>query len=252
MPKEEPARRTMMQRIFTMILLLGATVFLSRCRESVAQEMKRGDVLLIDANPTDEDAGGILPLSDVKASSFLKDKSDPDPIKNPYKGMYVPFKSVDGKTDTAWVEGVPGPGIGQWIQFDFQYPLNRPLNRTNPYPHNSPAYYKQMEIVYRIGIINGCAKNKEIYYANNRVKRLQLSFSEGEKRTVDLKDGVLGFQIFKTGRIPSKWVKMTIEDVYKGSKYDDTCISEVFFEEDNYGFFRPGGWYEDAKCKRCD
>src|SRR5215471_7023095 len=32
---------------------------------------------------------------------------------------YYPSNAIDGKKSTAWIEGVDGAGIGEWIRFDF-------------------------------------------------------------------------------------------------------------------------------------
>lgn len=152
----------------------------------------------------DPDEGGILGVSDTEASSYLPDQG---------KTRYRSFNARDLKRDTAWCEGVNGPGIGEWIQFNFD-------------EWNS---YSRLINTYRILIINGLAANKDIYFANNRVKKLEVEFSEGEKRIIELKDGILDFQNF-TFHIKAKWVKLKILDVYKGSQFDDTCISEVAFE----------------------
>ncbi len=235
--------------LFAGILSLTVTL----CIKSEETEKRdHGGVLLMDANPTDEEAGAGLPITTQKASSYLKDKNDPPVDINRLRGKYVPFQARDGKEETAWVEGVDGPGIGEWIQFFFRNPKYDSLINTNPYPKNSPAYYMQMHIIYRVLILNGCVINDSLFHANNRARLMELSFSEGEKRIIELKDNSRTYQIFKVGRIPSKWVRLKILDVYKGTKYDDTCISEVDFEEDNYGFFRAGGSYEKAKCIRCD
>ncbi len=152
----------------------------------------------------DPDEGGILGISDTEASSYLPDQG---------KTRYRSFNARDLRCDTAWCEGVKGPGIGEWIQFNFA-------------EWNS---YSKLINTYRILIINGLAANKDIYFANNRVKKLEVEFSEGEKRIIELKDGILDFQNF-TFHIKAKWVKLKILEVYKGSKFDDTCISEVAFE----------------------
>ncbi len=154
----------------------------------------------------DPEEGKTLEIQEWAASSFLTESGKP-------ADEYGPFKAIDYKYNTAWCEGGKGPGIGEWIKFDF-----------------SEWYsYSRLSNVYRILIINGLAANKDLYFANNRVKKLEVEFSEGEKRIIELKDGVLDYQKF-IFHIKAKWIKLKILDVYKGSKFDDTCISEVDFE----------------------
>jgi len=82
--------------------------------------------------------------------------------------------------------------------------------------------------VYRIEIINGLAANKKLYFANNRIKKMQVEFSGGEKRIINLKDGCLDYQVF-TFNIKAYWVQLKILEIYRGNKYNDTCISEIDF-----------------------
>ncbi len=152
----------------------------------------------------DPEGGKTILIQDISASSNLCGDG---------KNEYIPKKARDLKYDTAWCEGVKGSGLGEWIKFDFA---------------ESDLFGSTINI-YRILIINGLAASKELYFANNRVKKLEVEFSEGEKRIIELKDGILDYQSF-VFHIKAKWVKLTILEVYKGKKYDDTCISEIDFE----------------------
>ncbi|HOL22980.1 MAG TPA: hypothetical protein PLQ41_09045 [bacterium] len=182
-------------------------------------------------------AGGSMPVDSTEASSYLPE----------YKNIkYESFYARDGKFEKAWCEGVKGDGKGEWIQFNF----------------TEWESYGRITNVYRILIVNGLAASKELYYANNRVKKLQLEFSEGQKRIIELKDGVMNYQIFVV-HTKAKWVRMRILEVYKGKKYDDTCISEVDFEtvthpcdmtEDQRKAYMEGGDFYDVDPKKwgCD
>jgi len=142
----------------------------------------------------------------IESSKFLKDKTNND---------YRSDKSYDGKNDTAWCVG--NNGVGEWIKFYF-----RP----------GPAYIREVlkgkRNVHKINIMNGFAANKKLYYENNRIKKMKVEFDEGERRIIEFKDGVFDYQSFKFN-IRSKWVKLTILEIYKGTKYNDTCISELDF-----------------------
>jgi VWFA-related protein len=121
---------------------------------------------------------------------------------------YQPRYLVDGKDSTCWAEGVDGPGIGEWVQFGF----------------DAPKTLKAMKI------IAGYTKTPAVYQANNRVKKLMLVFSDGQSQTVSLADQY-GFQRVLIDRDkPTRFIKLVIMEVYKGSRYDDTCISEIEFE----------------------
>ena len=114
----------------------------------------------------------------------------------------------DKKLYTVWSENVSGNGKGEWIKFV------------------SP----EDECFIELEIVNGYAKNKALYQANNRVKKLRIEFDEGQVIERELKDNELGYQKIEFGdMIVSRWVKVTILDTYQGTKYDDTCVSEVRF-----------------------
>ena len=90
----------------------------------------------------------------------------------------------------------------------------------------------------KIAIINGYAQNNDLYLKNNRVKEISgNSYSNGEllfedDDTLFLADSVLGYQIFDW--TPSQ--SFSVQKIYKGSKYSDTCIAEVDY------FYEKTGW----------
>jgi hypothetical protein len=120
---------------------------------------------------------------------------------------YGPESLFDNANDTAWVEGVSGQGIGQWIVVEFD----------------------QLRLVMSIEIINGYNKDRDIYLKNSRVKEMRIEFSDREKYSVVLKDTGAPQPI----SLPQNqarmvyWIKFTIESVYPGNKYDETAISEL-------------------------
>ncbi len=132
----------------------------------------------------------------VTCSSTLTDKNN--------KFLYDIDNIFDNDDNTAWVEGSEGDGIGEWIQLDFDEEYN----------------------IERIDIISGYSKSKAIFNANNRIKTLEISFSDGSTMNLDLKD-TMDLQKIKIEPHVTKSVKFIIKDIYKGSKYNDACISEL-------------------------
>ncbi|PJZ69409.1 hypothetical protein CH373_14140 [Leptospira perolatii] len=148
---------------------------------------------------------------------------------------YSPFHLRDGDTSTAWSEGVEGDGIGEFVlaRIDVQTPIQ---------------------------IFSGYGKSKELYFANNRPKEINIYiFEAGEygaaqigsvyenlqlrgKSKQTLKD-TYGYQELKLPKVPLKgtaqpgvaetekafytFVAIEIVSVYKGSKYSDTLITEI-------------------------
>lgn len=119
--------------------------------------------------------------------------------------FYAPAKAIDGRLATAWAEGVAGPGIGEALTLTF------PREQTPRELH----------------ILAACSDNERICKANHRIKQMTLSFPNGVTKTIDLADtcGVQSVPLADVGKVAS--AKLAIADVYKGAKYDDTCISEV-------------------------
>ncbi|MBQ0002812.1 MAG: hypothetical protein KBT21_04685 [Treponema sp.] len=74
----------------------------------------------------------------------------------------------------------------------------------------------------QIKMINGLAYDKKNYSENNRVKTIKEV--ENSNNSISLKDNILAPQVFDW-----KDFSFKIDDKYKGSKYDDTCIAELDF-----------------------
>jgi hypothetical protein len=124
-------------------------------------------------------------------------------------GTYHAWSAIDGRVESPWVEGAAGSGIGEWITLTFPGTVE----------------------VWGIGLDVGYDRDVDIFYANNRIKRATFVFSNGERVTLDSSD-TRGVQMVHLARAPSPniettYVKMVIEEVYPGSRYDDTCLGEI-------------------------
>jgi len=139
-------------------------------------------------------------FADVSASSMLPADRG---------GVYHPYAAIDGLLETAWVEGVSGPGFGEWVLLTFPGTIE----------------------VHSIGLDIGLDRNFDMFSANNRIKRVSLEFSKGETLSVSFLDA-RGIQNIPLVRAPgpnieTDWIKIVIEDVFAGKRYDDTCLSEI-------------------------
>ncbi len=124
---------------------------------------------------------------------------------------HYPLLVMDGDQATAWAEGETGPGLGQWIMADFQ----------------EPGGYE----VYRVGVLPGWAKD-DLFTEYNRVKSATLHFSDGTSRKIELEDKQ-AMQFFEIEPVQTSYVKLVIDQVYRGTRYDDTCISEMEIHTSN-------------------
>ncbi len=114
-------------------------------------------------------------------------------------------QNLFGDPNTAWVEGVPGLGISEWISIEFD----------------------AMREIASVTLQNGYQKSTDIFAKNTRVRRLRAVFSEGEKLTLPLEDKMGTQTIPLDHPIRAKWVQLFIEDVYPGTRYTDTAISKL-------------------------
>ena len=155
-----------------------------------------GDWFMAQTNSAD--------LYSVGASSEL--------VEAQYDGKYLypPINVLDGNFDTVWCEAEKnGPGIGQSITIVFSGPVS----------------------FDRIEIINGFASktHPDYYKKNNRVKKIQITQTAGkhyQQGTYNLADNAPRWQpIVFTHAQTAQTIVLKIADVYKGDKYDDTCIA---------------------------
>jgi hypothetical protein len=141
----------------------------------------------------------VIPFATSSASSNLP---------TDHGGQYQSWMAMDGALETSWVEGAAGPGVGEWIQFDF--------------PGTVEVSHINMDVGYD--------RDDDIFYANNRIKRVILSFSTGEQIEMELADA-RGMQTIVLARAPiplqTTFVRISIAAVYAGSRHDDTCLAEV-------------------------
>ncbi|PYS87094.1 MAG: hypothetical protein DMF70_01225, partial [Acidobacteria bacterium] len=119
---------------------------------------------------------------------------------------YYAANAIDGKRSTAWIEGVEGPGIGEWIRFDFDREI----------------------VIHRILIQPGYFKSPQIWAGNNRLAVLTAQFSDGSSRELTFTDSMTSQKV-DVGAIRTRWVRFVIKSVYYGTD-PDTALSEVAFE----------------------
>jgi hypothetical protein len=119
---------------------------------------------------------------------------------------YNPANVIDGSRKTAWIEGADGPGLGEWLRFDFGREVN----------------------LHRIAVLPGYFKSPDIWKLNNRLASATISFSDGTSRSINFPDR-MERQSFDVGSVKTRWVCLEIGEVYSGSD-PDTAISEVVFE----------------------
>ncbi len=141
----------------------------------------------------------LFPLTIIDSSSYLTEG----------KINYSPHNLEDYDLTTPWIEGEKGDGIGSKLIVE------------------SEMFYPTEIIIIANGFFN--PQKLYLYYYNNRVKKIKiksLDIDNSFEIFVDLKD-TYNLQMV---RLPKKSTKfeMTILDVYKGTKFKDTCIAGLF------------------------
>ncbi|MEO9871185.1 NADase-type glycan-binding domain-containing protein [Ekhidna sp.] len=150
---------------------------------------------------------------EVTASSYLQSQGS---------NIYIPKNAHDLSYKNAWVEGVKGYGIGEFLIYEF-----------------APESPRVTDII----VVNGYVKSESSWRANSRVKKLKVYYNDTPVGILLLEDRIAE-QKFKIGQFgkgnradfeelkkEESWtLKFEILEVYKGDKYDDTVISEIFFD----------------------
>ena len=146
-------------------------------------------------------------MMDVSASSTLSNK----------KFDFNPKNVLDDNPETAWQPS--GSGVGEWIEF---YPVRVKSEGIGAYSITS------------IKILNGYqyndSKHGDLYYKNNRIAQMTIiwNYSEGKsgRKAVTLKD-VKGWQTIPVNIPGGARIRLQVDSIYKGSKWNDMAVSDV-------------------------
>lgn len=116
-------------------------------------------------------------------------------------------KAIDGDIKSCWAEGVKGLGIGEYIQINF--------NGT-----------------YRVSGLNiwpGHQKSQDLFYKNARPVAIRIIGSDGSNEVYGLNDSMGMQRVNFRNPINVNNIKIVVDKVARGNKYEDTCIGEVSF-----------------------
>ena len=109
----------------------------------------------------------------------------------------------DGECRSFWAEGVPGPGIGQWVQTRLKHSVR----------------------LRELRILPGNNSYATAFRRYGRPKTLKAIFSDGRSRLLHLADAPT-LQRFPVN-VTTRSVRFVIMAAYRGTDYPATCISEV-------------------------
>lgn len=155
------------------------------------------------ANPQVNNAAPVVPP--VSAGVIVNAYHSSADRENNY--THSALLAVDGNPSTCWSEGVPGYGIGENIVIHFN------------------GTYK----VSGMNIWVGHQKSEALFYQNARPRSVRVQGSDGSSEVYFLSD-TLGVQRVNFRRpINTSLVKIIVDQVMPGNRYEDTCIAEVSF-----------------------
>ena len=133
-----------------------------------------------------------------------------------YKASHL----IDNNLNTCWVEGVSGTGEGEMIELDLG----------------------KKQTVYGLTIYNGYLESKYLYGINGKVSAVTVRAADGTVMQADLmipvfdevKEPFESYERLGTENwisfdhpVYTDKITITIDDAVAGSKYEDTCISEI-------------------------
>jgi len=147
-------------------------------------------------------------VTNTAASSELKEQNGIN---------YSPKNAHDFDKNTAWIEGKSDYGIGEFIEYQFDF-----------------KDYSGGLGINKILIANGYKKSKNDWKNNSRVKQLRMYINGKPYSIINLLDSfeIQTIDIDKIMIPPNETTKLRFEiiDIYKGDRYKDTAISLLMFD----------------------
>lgn len=167
---------------------------------------------------------------EVNASSILASADD----------KYAAENLAYSDREAAWAEGVKGSGIGESISitqccgyFDSWLPNGSVYFLDGDIEHDiRDGYLRFTEIC----VVNGYAKTQKTWEENGRVKRLLMYVENKPYAYLELEDTIkpqyftLPADTIKVFDGQDIHFKFVIEEVYPGTKYEDTCLTGLIVE----------------------
>ena len=151
------------------------------------------------------DPSPVYKIKNIKVSSYLREGNILYNAEN--------FKNIQNQL-RPWVEGVDGDGVDEWLELTFDYPSDQS---------------KKLCFLISNGYVD--PKRLDLFFANNRVKRLHVTCKELKVDHDILLQDSPDFQHIEIPKNQSVsgpiTVRFVIKETYKGTKYEDTCLNFV-------------------------
>jgi len=198
---------------------------------------------------------------------------------HPNEARYISYDTVkslmsDGKHDNSIL--IQSSDIlisGSYALFDpkrpFMYTIQNAFdgNRATSFVEDTKNNLSFITLLHfptnctKLRIINGYAANENLYLSNNRIKTVRGRITDaywflndpkydagniGQQKCFGkeyvLQDNTLDYQVIPDfdGKIIYDYFSVAFTDIYKGEKYNDTCLAELDFYVDEKGWFFGG------------
>ena len=202
--------------LFAVILILGAVLLLKG-------KEKSDDSQNVDVSETSTEASpeAVTPVTaklvDISQVDFTEYKQvrvasaeASSVIQQDNGAVNTPMMMFDENIETNWQEGVDGPGLGEWVDAKFS--------------QESGIKYLTFKL--------GNWKTSRYYYGNNKPSKMTITVGEFSQQ-IEFPDEWTEFCLEFSRPCQADGIYMTIDEVYPGTDWDDTCITDmrVFAEE---------------------
>ena len=202
--------------LFAVILILGAVLLLKGKEKSDDSQNVEVSETSTEASPE-----AVTPVTaklvDISQVDFTEYKQvrvasaeASSVIQQDNGAVNTPMMMFDENIETNWQEGVDGPGLGEWVDAKFS--------------QESGIKYLTFNL--------GNWKTSRYYYGNNKPSKMTITVGEFSQQ-IEFPDEWTEFCLEFSRPCQADGIYMTIDEVYPGTDWDDTCITDmrVFAEE---------------------
>lgn len=221
LPKSEPKNYmgiilAVLGGLLAVILILGAVLLLKgkeefddlqsvevteTSAEASPEAVAPVTAKLVDINQVDFTEYKQVRVASAEASSVIQQDNG---------AVNTPMMIFDENIETNWEEGVDGPGLGEWVDAKFS--------------QESGIKYLTFKL--------GNWKTSRYYYGNNKPSKMTITVGEFSQQ-IEFPDEWTEFCLEFSRPCQADGIHMTIDEVYAGTDWDDTCITDmrIFAEE---------------------
>ena len=202
--------------LFAVILILGAVLLLKGKEKSDDSQNVEVSETSTEASPE-----AVTPVTaklvDISQVDFTEYKQvrvasaeASSVIQQDNGAVNTPMMMFDENIETNWQEGVDGPGLGEGVDAKFS--------------QESGIKYLTFKL--------GNWKTSRYYYGNNKPSKMTITVGEFSQQ-IEFPDEWTEFCLEFSRPCQADGIYMTIDEVYPGTDWDDTCITDmrVFAEE---------------------